>query len=122
MRYVFWFIICAVFADALANNTRAVVGYEGTIGALLYGGVNGLGVALATGPRLSWPLLSRFLVGVGWTILLMAFYSLTFASTGNRTRNDVLFWGLIFGLPAALVCVLRGVSMMFAPRRPSSKA
>jgi len=122
MRYVFWFIICAAFADALASNTRAAVGYGGAIGALLYGGVNGLGVAFATSPRLSWPLHWRFLVGIGWTIFLMVFYSLVFASTGHRTRNDVLFWGMIFGLPAALVCVLRGMPMVFASKGPSSRA
>ena len=120
-RYLFWFIICGLFSYLLANKSVAAVGLGGEAGAFIYGGVIGLGVATATQSKLSWSLPFRVVAGVLWTICVTALYAVVFTAPDHHWgRNDVIFWGLVFGLPAPVICILRGVPMLFASRTNDS--
>ena len=120
MRYLFWFICGAIFCDLLANKTGAIVGVPGEIEAIAYGGLNGLGIAVATRSKLSWSLHFRFFVGALWTIAIVVMYVFVFGSLGQKLKTQDIFWGLTFGLPAWLICVVRGIAMMWSSRRPNS--
>jgi hypothetical protein len=120
MRYLFWFICGAVFCYLLASNTGSIVGVPGEIEAIVYGGLNGLGIAVATRSKLSWSLHFRFFMGVLWTIGMVVMYVFVFGSLTHRLKNQMIFWGLIFGLPASLICVVRGIPMVWSSRAPHS--
>lgn len=120
MRYLFWFIFGAVFCYLLANKTGSIVSLPGEIEAIAYGGLNGLGIAVATRSKLSWSLPFRFLIGVLWTIGMVAMYVFVFDSLGQKLKNQAIFWGMIFGLPACVICVVRGIPKLWSSRVPHS--
>lgn len=117
MRYLFWFVCCAVFCGLLANKNGSAVGLGGAYGALVYGGINGLGVAKATSSRLFWGLPLRMLMAVIWTFAMAAVYIFVFTPLGHRLGNDTIFWGLLFALPAPIICVVRGIPMLWKKSR-----
>ncbi len=120
MRYLFWSICGALFCYVLATKPSSAVGIGGELAVIAYGGVGGLGVAVATGRTLSWSLPFRLFVGIFWTIGMTALYSFVFGSLSRGLKNEVIFWGLIFGLPAPIICIVRGIPMLWASRRPGS--
>lgn len=116
MRYVFWFIVGAAFCYLLANKEGLLIGWPNEIEAITYGGLDGLLVAVATSGRLSWSLPLRILMGIIWTAGLVAAYLFVFGSASHRFTHGDLFWGLFFGLPASLICILRGVRNLWPSR------
>jgi hypothetical protein len=122
MRNLCWFICGAAFCYLLANNTGSIVGVSGEIEAIAYGGLNGLGIAVATRSKLSWSLHFRFLMGVLWTIALVVMYVFVFGSLGQKLKNQEIFWGVIFGAPAWLISFVRGIPMLWSSRLPQSES
>lgn len=99
----------AAFCYLLANKEGLLIGVPNEVEAITYGGLDGLLVAVATGTNLSWNLPFRFLMGSIWTVGLLATYLFVFGSTVHRFNNADIFWGLFFGLPAPLICIVRGI-------------
>jgi hypothetical protein len=118
MRYLFWFIFGAAFCYLLANKEGLLIGVPKEIEAIVYGGLDGLFVAVATSGKLSWSLPLRFLAGTIWTMSLLAAYVFVFGSTSHRFHSGDIFWGLFFGLPASLICIVRGIRIPWSSRAP----
>jgi len=52
MRYLFWFLCGAAFCYMLGAKQGLLSGAPGEIEAIIYGGLDGLGVAVATSKKL----------------------------------------------------------------------
>jgi hypothetical protein len=109
MRYLFWFMCGAVFCYLLAAKQGLLIGASGEVEAIVYGGLDGICIAVATSSKLSWSLLFRFFMAAIWTVGLFAMYVFIFGSASHRLHYDDIFWGLLFGLPAPLICIVRGI-------------
>jgi len=107
MRYAFWVTLCAVFSHALSAKTHAAVGPAGEAGAVIYGGVVGLGIAYATRKKILRSLLFRLAVAGIWLSVMTGAYCLVFGSPGRRLTHYLITWGILFSLPAALILVFR---------------
>jgi hypothetical protein len=109
MRYGFWFLFCAFVCFSLAEKTGSVVGVVGAAKVIAYGGTLGIGVAVSTRGQLPWGLGIRLLFGILWMVVLTTFYFWVFRSVSYGTNREVLFWGVAFAFPPAVILVLRGI-------------
>jgi len=109
MRYLFWFLFGAAFCYMLGAKQGLLSGAPGEIEAIIYGGLDGLGVAVATSKKLSWSVPLKFLIRGVWAACLFVMYIFVFSSANHRIHGDDIFWGLLFGLPAPLILIIRGI-------------
>ena len=116
MRYAFWVLFCGFVCFIVAQKTGSIIGFVGAAEVITYGGVVGLGLAVATRRPLVWALRLRLLFGIFWFVVLTAFYFSVFRSVSYGTNREVLFWGALFALLAPAICVLRGIGKQSASR------
>ena len=108
-KYLFWFLFCAFFCYLLAQKSGSVIGLVGAAKVITYGGVVGIGLAVATDGQLSWGVGLRLLLGILWTVSMTALYFWVFRPVSYESNREVLFYGLVFAFPAPAICVLRGL-------------
>jgi hypothetical protein len=109
VRYTFWFLFCALTCYLVAQKSGSVAGPLGAAKVIVYGGVIGLGLAVGTRKELSWGVGLRLVLGILWTLIMMAVYFVVFRSVSYEASREVWFWGFVFAFPAPTLCVLRGV-------------
>jgi hypothetical protein len=119
MRHLFWILFCAFVCFLLAEKSGSIIGSIGTAKVASYGGLVGLGLAVATSRQLEWGLGLRLLTGILWTLGLTGLYYWVFRPVSYQTDHEVLFWGGLFGFLAPAICFLRGIFGAWkAPHRP----
>lgn len=109
MRYLFWFLFCALASFLVAQKSGSVIDPVGAAGVIAYGGVIGLGLAVGTRSQLSWGVGLRLVLGLLWTVTMMATYFLVFRSVSYGTTREIWLWGFLMAFPAPAICVLRGI-------------
>jgi hypothetical protein len=111
MRYGFWFLFCAFVCFLLAQKTGSVVHVVGAAKVITYGGLLGIGLAVATYGQLPWGQALRLFFGMLWMVFLTAFHFWVFRPVSYGTNRQVLFWGIAFAFPPAAILVLRGIAV-----------
>lgn len=123
MRYAFWVLFCAFVCFLFAQKSGSVIGFAGAAQVISYGGIVGLGLAVATRKSLMWGLGRQLLFGVLWFVILTAFYFWVFRPVSYGSNQGVLFWGGVFAFLAPAICVLRGIASWWkASRMPGTRA